>query len=309
MKHSARISTVSILCSLCMCAAGSAYGASSVRSLGGAGTYSGTASASSASGTSSSVGAARAGSVRITPTSAKATTATSTTISSGNSSAARGAATSRLSVGKYLNKVVASNSNKLGANVSSSTSSNTNISNDVMKIVEQLEGIEKRVDGLQDDVANIKMPTAGDDFIDIDEDKNEIFINIENLAAALSKDLGMDEEKLKNILLNLDDETIAVIVERLGDKLVIDAGQIEDGTIGKEKLSQDVQNKLIAVENTNLENVLTKDSLNGYTGLANMAIPQPTDKCMAASGLCVLSVDTDGKLEWVNVTPGPSEQI
>ena len=36
--------------------------------------------------------------------------------------------------------------------------------------------------------------------------------------------------------------------------------------------------------------------------IVDLAIPQPDADCMAASGLCVLSVTTDGDLAWINVT-------
>lgn len=36
--------------------------------------------------------------------------------------------------------------------------------------------------------------------------------------------------------------------------------------------------------------------------IIELAVPQPTEDCIAESGLCVLSVGTDGQFKWVNVT-------
>ena len=36
--------------------------------------------------------------------------------------------------------------------------------------------------------------------------------------------------------------------------------------------------------------------------IVELAVPQPEGECMADSGLCVLSVGTDGQFKWVNVT-------
>ena len=40
--------------------------------------------------------------------------------------------------------------------------------------------------------------------------------------------------------------------------------------------------------------------------IIELAVPQPTEDCIAESGLCVLSVGTDGQFKWINVT-SPAE--
>ncbi|MBQ2858896.1 MAG: hypothetical protein IJE82_00860 [Alphaproteobacteria bacterium] len=94
MKKELKISTLSIVCVLCTTIAMPSFGASAVRSIGGAGTYSSASSAATAGAktSSGSTNSVRAGSLRATG--AKPTASTSST---------RAATTSpRLSIGKYL---------------------------------------------------------------------------------------------------------------------------------------------------------------------------------------------------------------
>lgn len=96
MKKELKISTLSIVCVLCTVIAMPSFGASAVRSIGGAGTYSSASNAATAGSktSSGSTNSVRAGSLRSTG--AKATTSASST---------RAAATPRLSIGKYLSGV------------------------------------------------------------------------------------------------------------------------------------------------------------------------------------------------------------
>ena len=93
MKKELKISTLSIVCVLCTAIAMPSFGASAVRSIGGAGTYSSASNAATAGSktSSGSTNSVRAGSLRSTG--GKATTSASST---------RAAATPRLSIGKYL---------------------------------------------------------------------------------------------------------------------------------------------------------------------------------------------------------------
>ena len=95
MKKELKISTLSIVCVLCTAVAMPAFGAASVRSLGGVGTYNGTSSAASAkSGSgSSAINSVRGGAMRVNSTGKTAGTRVSST---------RSATTPRLSIGKYL---------------------------------------------------------------------------------------------------------------------------------------------------------------------------------------------------------------
>lgn len=94
MKYDFKISQLAVVCALCASAVCPAFGAASVRSLGGAGAYSGTASAAAAK-PASGTNAARAGSMRVTAAQSKPVATTG-----GNSTS--DVSTSRLSIGKYL---------------------------------------------------------------------------------------------------------------------------------------------------------------------------------------------------------------
>lgn len=209
MKYSSKISMVSVLCALCVCTAGSASGASSVRALGGTGTISGTSAAASGSATS----VARAGSVRVAPTNTKATTGTSAAVSTNNTSAARGATTSRLSIGKFLSGGIKTDGSKLKPNVSISSAGNT-VSAEVMQIVEGLQGDVKdlhgEIAGLQGDIDGLladrhsALGAKDGGFIEIDGN-NELFIKVDDLADALSDKLGVDAGTIDIALTGSDD--------------------------------------------------------------------------------------------------------
>ena len=112
MKKELKISTLSIVCVLCTTIAMPSFGASAVRSIGGAGTYSSASSAATAGSKSSSgsTNSVRAGSLRATA--AKPTASTSST---------RTATTSpRLSIGKYLSGVGATGKPSTGGSSSGS---------------------------------------------------------------------------------------------------------------------------------------------------------------------------------------------
>ena len=103
MKKELKISTLSIVCVLCTTIAMPSFGASAVRSLGGAGTYSSASSAAS-TGTKSASAAkntVRAGSMRVN----NAKSATTAGAASTDATSTRAATTPRLSIGKYLSSV------------------------------------------------------------------------------------------------------------------------------------------------------------------------------------------------------------
>ncbi len=95
MKKELKISTLSIVCVLCAAVVMPAFGAASVRSLGGVGTYNGTSSAASAKSAtgSSAINSVRGGAMRVNSSGKTAGARVSST---------RSATTPRLSIGKYL---------------------------------------------------------------------------------------------------------------------------------------------------------------------------------------------------------------
>lgn len=163
MKNDLKISILSIACVLCTSMAMPAFGASSVRSLGGAGTYSSASSAASvksgsASAADKTTGSVRGGSVRVNSTSAKDTSGV-------RASSSRVSATPRLSIGKYLagSSAVSGGSNdKIDGELSDTGNLQQRIrileefmgfSSTGDNIPEQFDAVQVDVEKLKDDLA------------------------------------------------------------------------------------------------------------------------------------------------------------
>ena len=94
---------------------------------------------------------------------------------------------------------------------------------------------------------------------------------------------------------NINDNSIA------GSKLengAVTTDKIADNAVTQEKLSDDLVSEIAG--KANVSDVYTKLETNEK--IVELAVPQPEGECMADSGLCVLSVGTDGQFKWVNVT-------
>lgn len=165
MKNELKISTLSIVCVLCAAIAAPAFGASSVRSLGGAGTYSSASSAAAAKSNStgnSTANSVRGGSMRMNNTST----------SSSRLGTTRAATTPRLSIGKYLGGSTAvsggssirpgesAGGNQGGSDVSGNLQNRIKVLEEFMgysstgdNIPEQLKDIQLDVDALAADLA------------------------------------------------------------------------------------------------------------------------------------------------------------
>ena len=212
MKHDLKISRLAIICVLCTAVSG-AYGASSVRALGGAGTYASASDAAAAGSGSAANSAAsvRGGSLRVTPNSGASGTATS--ISTNNTTSGRVATTPRLSIGHYLGGGTAvsggsslrpsgGGSSSSGGGSSSGGDTNPDVSglrqdvDDLMREVEDLHtadsDIHESIDILRDETQGKLIPGA-DGYIII-EDDNEIFVDVEALQADLNLVAGKEVE-------------------------------------------------------------------------------------------------------------------
>ena len=150
MKTELKISTLSIICVLSTVIALPSFGASAVRSLGGAGTYSSASSAATAGAkpATGTVGSVRAGSLR-------ANAPQSTT--SSKVSSTRAGATPRLSIGKYL----AGGSVIGGAGSSSGTinpgqSSISDLKKTVDDLVIDVEGLKEEIASLTGEYPTIE---------------------------------------------------------------------------------------------------------------------------------------------------------
>lgn len=197
MKNELKISTLSIVCALCATAFSGAYGASTVRTLGGSGTYT-SASAASASGSNS--GVARAGAVRVTPSSGKAVAVTkpSSTTSATSSATSRVSTAPRLSLGKYLGNTTTVN-RPSGGNTGSSNpgmSGDKDYSQDIADLQKQIDDASKQltdalnaVDKLKDTVESMAIQgVAKDGYISLD-DKGMAYLDVDRLGADSSAEV------------------------------------------------------------------------------------------------------------------------
>ena len=209
MKHDLKISRLAVICVLCATVSG-AYGASSVRSLGGSGTYT-SAAAAAADANSGGASSVRGGSLRVSPSSN--VSGTTTSISTGNTTSGRVATSPRLSIGHYLTGGTSVSGGSSirpivpgGSSTSGGGSSSGGDGGDV-----DLSGVNQRLDALESDVDSLfesrdsidesitdlwsgkqDILTANDGLIEIDSD-NVIYINTENLADAM-KDAGFSAD-------------------------------------------------------------------------------------------------------------------
>ena len=223
MKHNLGISTVAIVCVLCTAVSG-AYGASSVRSLGGSGTYTSASNAAAAADSNGSASSIRGGSVRVNPTSG--VSGTSTTIEAGTTTSGRVATTPRLSIGHYLGGAtsVSGGSSLRPTTPSGGTSGGGSTGGGVSG--DDFAGLQGRVDQLERDYNDLQGVTDGltdqiatkqdvlvpgnDGYIIIDN--NEIFVDVEPLRDALNIAAGQDGREIE-----LGDDDTNLLWRYVGD--------------------------------------------------------------------------------------------
>ena len=185
MKTELKISTLSIICVLSTMIALPSFGASAVRSLGGAGTYSSASSAATggAKPATGTVGSVRAGSLR-------ANAPQSTT--SSKVSSTRAGATPRLSIGKYL----AGGSVIGGAGSSSGTinpgqSSISDLKKTVDDLVVDVEGLKEEIASLTGEYPTIEFEngvlTIVQDGVSEEINLNDYFASEDSLQALEDK--------------------------------------------------------------------------------------------------------------------------
>lgn len=212
MKKDLKISTVAIVCVLCA-AVSAAHGASSVRTLGGAGTYS---SAAAASGTPTSSATARGGSVRVTPTVNRVLSGTVNNSASAGVTTTRVATTPRLSIGKYLGggtavsggpSIKPQNPGTSGGSSSGGVDPSVAaaLRSDVDQLRRDVDTLHDADDALSDKLQNKQnslLPKA-DGFVLIDDTTNEISVDVENLKDAIGAIAGKDGREVE---IGSDDE-------------------------------------------------------------------------------------------------------
>ena len=180
-KHTLKISTVSVLCVLCAVAT-DAFGAGSVRALGGTGTYNGTAAATSATTSSTAARATRAGSLRISPSTTRSVSTVTRTTPSGATES-----TQRLSIGKYLGGATSVSTSGGSSSGGSATPGATaaeiaEINNNITNIISNADRIEDKVDAI-DNAKQDKLIADDEGIVEIEN--STVSINMDNLAAAL----------------------------------------------------------------------------------------------------------------------------
>lgn len=224
-----KISTIAVCCAM-FAASSQAFGAASVRSLGGAGTY--TSASSAASGTSVSASksskssgayavpstAARAGSMRVSPSAASGATASSV---SGNASAtgSRAASNQRLSIGRILG-----GASSVGGGSSSGNSGGTSGSTGGGFDPELAGELRSEIDGLQRDNEQLHnrvdaIDDATADLVDHVEsvlaESSEVVNDLAGRVGAIEQELGdyvtheelgdyVTQEELENAILGND---------------------------------------------------------------------------------------------------------
>jgi len=205
MKSRVQISRLAVVCVLCTSAISGAFGAASVRSLGGAGTYSSASSAAAGGGApSGAINAVRAGSMRVAPSAGGASASGSS--NRGTATTGRVATAPRLSIGKYLGggTSVSGGSSiknqKPGSGVSNSGggSMDPGIAGALTDRVGELESqvgalyTNDEIDGFFADKQNV---LTGDGYIEIEDD--EIFLNIDALKDGLETIVGANGREVE----------------------------------------------------------------------------------------------------------------
>ena len=209
MKNNLKISRLAIVCVLCTAVSG-AYGASSVRALGGSGTYTSAASATTANDTSNT--SVRGGSLRVTPSSG--VSGTGTTINAGTTTSGRVATTPRLSIGHYLGGATSvsggsslrpQNPGTSGGSSSGGSSSGGMDPEVSGAIMDSIDDLQRDVEALYDADMNLadQMETkqdllypAADGYIIID-DNNEIFVDVDALTETIESVAGEDGREVE----------------------------------------------------------------------------------------------------------------
>ncbi|MDL2295840.1 hypothetical protein LJC18_03455 [Lachnospiraceae bacterium OttesenSCG-928-E19] len=165
MNTRVKISRLAVVCVLCAVGMPAAYGAASVRSLGGAGTYSSASSASAARSASPTINSVRAGSARVTSGGGTSTTTGGNVRAASNSNP-------RLSVGKYLSggKTISGGSSIKSQNPGSSVSSGGTPGGTDPALQAQVDQIEDRVEDLETLTSNQYTITEVDDLLDLKQD-------------------------------------------------------------------------------------------------------------------------------------------
>ena len=264
-KTTLNISMVAALC--VFCAAGTnAFGAGSVRALGGAGTYNGTTAATASSTATRAAGAMRAGSLRVSPSTSRSVSATTQAV---NTTGTAGNA-QRLSIGKYLGGPTSISTT--GGSASAVTVNDiTEVKNNITAINENTRIIENEIkelqDGKQDKLSAgdyITISNNGTVDIDLNELKNYMENNL-NLSGDI--EIAYESDTLK--WSNNGGSTWTTLFTR--DDIVGDYSSITELETKINTLTTNVTNLATDVSNltTDVTNLTTEVAAN-TTNITNL---------------------------------------
>ena len=271
MKNDLKISILSIACVLCTSMAMPAFGASSVRSLGGAGTYSSASSAASvksgsASAADKTTGSVRGGSVRVNSTSAKDTSGV-------RASSSRVSATPRLSIGKYLAGSSAVSGGGSNDKVDGELSDNGNLQQRIRileefmgfgstgdNIPEQFDAIQVDVEKLKDDLAalsdgQVTDVTYASGVLTVVKGGDEIVYNLADDFAGMSAIAAL-ETSLDDLQSRL--EGYAKLSDLNGYLKSADLSDLEDAVAGLTAADVSMNSAIAALQG----GMITEDALN-----------------------------------------------
>ena len=275
-KHFLSISILSVLTAIC---AGDAFGAASVRTLGGTGTYEGTTAAGAAT---RSVPSTRAGSLRVSPTNARLVT-TNTNDTAATSTAKPSTNTQRLSIGKYLG----------GATTTKVTATGSASAEEVEDLTSRLESLETTIGpstatggkDLADRVAELetKQPvfsdsgvvvvdTNGEVSIDMDELKKEFFGTNDSVTMEYDAQSGSIKWGVANDQGDVTEWFTLVDTNDLsGDYVSVNELQDKIDDLGRYALASDLealQTRVATIEET-IESLTTGGSGSVATQITN----------------------------------------
>ncbi len=333
MKKEFKLVSASVIGLVCTSLMAPSFAVTAVRSLGGTGTYTGASSASQATSTSkSAVTAARAGSVRVgsgTRTTAGTALRTPST---------RSATAPRLSIGKYLSGSTAmKNDGKVNVDLSTNETV-TNIQGNIDVLKEDIDNVKQEfkqeleqyvnIEGLQTELQSY----AKDFQVDYENgvltitrdgeapqeislfDIEEADRKINEMIAVAVKDLDIPDSVTYSagdgVTIGEDNKISANIVagdlidirkdEKTGQMLVsadIGAGdmiEIKGNTVSANVIVGALTGKLETDKLVTANQ--TVDYVTGY------AIPKPgAGQCNTESSTCVLSVNNNGELYWLEL--------
>ena len=220
-----------------------AFAASSVRTLGGAGTYNGVTSVGS--GTATRAGSVRAvPAVKVSKTTTSATTSPSTSGSTGTVSGNTGTGT-RMSIGKYL-----SGSGVVSSKVSTSTSA-AGYEDDIASLTDSIVGLRDDIDALTQ-----KLDLAKED-LDILKSNNYIIDN--------------DDVEAENYLTEAEIKALEYIDETALNKALTDL-KLAETYATKEQLGA-IQDQLdiASVIAASIDDFATKAELSGYATTTDLS--------------------------------------